>query len=73
MSIESRVVPAISVTIFLSTPINAFMNEDFPALGLPTTANLGSSSISSSSSSGMFLTISSNKSPVPLPLIEEMV
>jgi hypothetical protein len=41
VSIESLVVPAISVTIFLSSPIKAFIKEDFPAFGLPTTANRG--------------------------------
>ena len=45
--VESRVVPAISVTMFLSFPINALINEDFPAFGLPTTAMRGKSNRSS--------------------------
>ena len=32
----SLVVPAISVTIAFSSPINKFRKEDFPALGFPT-------------------------------------
>ena len=75
VSIASLVVPAMSVTIFLSMPIKAFIKDDFPALGLPTTANLGNSScsVSISSGSGIFSTMASNSSPVPLPLIDEMV
>ncbi len=75
MSIESRVVPAMLVTIFLSSPIKAFIKDDFPALGLPTTANLGNSSFSKSTSSGagMISANASSNSPVPLPLIDEMV
>ena len=74
MSIESLVVPAISVTMYLSSPISALINEDLPALGRPTTANLGNSSSSSSSStSGKASTSASNKSPVPLPLILAIV
>ena len=41
VSMLSRVVPAISVTMYRSSPIKAFMKEDLPALGLPTTANRG--------------------------------
>ena len=65
--IESLVVPGISVTMFLFSPINALIKEDFPAFGLPTTANLGTSSIISFSSLNSFTTSSSN-SPVPKPL-----
>ena len=42
--ILSLVVPAIFVTMFLSFPIIALINDDFPAFGLPTTAKFGSSS-----------------------------
>ena len=59
--------PGISVTIFLFSPISALINEDFPALGLPTTANRGTSSKTSFSSLNN-LTTSSNNSPVPKPL-----
>ena len=71
MFIESRVVPAISVTIFCSFPIKAFIIEDFPTLGLPITANLGASSSASSTLSSKCFINSSNNYPVPLPLIEE--
>ncbi len=52
-------------------PIKAFMNEDFPAFGRPTTANLGNSLSSGSSLSGNAFTKSSSNSPVPLPFILE--
>jgi len=63
------------VTIFLSSPINAFIKDDLPAFGLPTTANLGSSSstFSSSEISEISSEIASNKSPVPLPFIDEIL
>ena len=69
----SLVVPATAVTIFLSSPSKAFVNEDFPTFGLPTIATLGIV-ISSKpfSSFGNILTNASNKSPVPLPLIAEI-
>jgi len=75
VSIESRVVPAILVTIFLSSPIKALIKDDFPALGRPTIAKRGNSFSGSSSSkgSGILSAIASNKSPVPLPLTEEIV
>ncbi len=75
VSIESLVVPAILVTIFLSSPIKALIKDDFPAFGLPTTAKRGSSSFSKSTSSGsgILATIASKISPVPLPFIEDMV
>ena len=71
---ESLVVPAILVTMFLSSPIKAFNKEDFPTLGLPTIANLGIPSSSSSSGISFRLLITSSKSsPVPLPLMEEIL
>ena len=45
------------------------INEDFPAFGLPTTANPGILFSLVLDSSGRKLTNSSNNSPVPLPLI----
>jgi len=62
-------VPGISVTIYLSSPINAFIKDDFPALGRPTTAKRGNSCSSTSSLSGKAATSASSKSPVPLPFI----
>ena len=56
------------MTIYLSSPINALINEDLPAFGLPTTANLGRVSSNNPSSLGNFLINESNNSPVPLPL-----
>ena len=44
LSIESRVVPGISLTIFLFSPSKSFINEDFPTLGFPTKAIFISSS-----------------------------
>ena len=38
----SLVVPATEVTIFLSSPNNAFTKDDFPTFGRPTMAILGS-------------------------------
>ena len=38
---ESLVVPDISVTIFLSSPKIALVNDDFPTLGLPRIDILG--------------------------------
>jgi hypothetical protein len=38
----SRVVPAKSFTTYRSSPSNALINDDLPALGLPTTAKPGS-------------------------------
>ena len=65
-------VPAIGVTIFLSSPISVLIKDDFPAFGRPTTANRGSPSSSSiNSSSGNPATKASNISPVPEQLIEE--
>ena len=62
---ESRVVPAMSVTICRSSPIKALINEDLPALGRPMTAIRGnSSSRSSSLSAGKAVMILSNRSPV---------
>ena len=69
MSIASLVVPAISVTMYLCSPIKAFINEDLPAFGRPTTAKRGSSVFISSFSSGKQSINASSKSPVPLPLI----
>ena len=66
----SRVVPAISVTILRSSPIRALMVEDFPTLGRPTMAILGSSSMFSIGSVVKCETTLSSRSPVPEPLIE---
>ena len=65
--------PAMGVTICLSSPIREFNNEDLPALGLPTIAILGNSvsSVSFSCLGNNVMTLSSN-SPVPLPDIEEI-
>ena len=67
----SRVVPAISVTMYLSFPIKALIKLDFPAFGRPTTAKRGNSNSScvGSGFSGNASIKASNKSPVPLPEI----
>ncbi|MNP15718.1 hypothetical protein D3C76_1080870 [compost metagenome] len=65
-SIASLVVPAISLTITLSSPSILLTSDDFPTLGLPIIATLtvSSSSISGSTLSNL-LYISSNISPIP--------
>jgi len=42
----SLVVPAVSVTTYLSSSSSALINEDLPAFGLPTTAKPGKLSLS---------------------------
>ena len=69
---ESLVVPAMLVTMFFSFPIRVFNKDDLPTLGLPTIAIFGTSLSSSSIGlSSICFTTSSNKSPVPLPLMAE--
>ena len=58
--------------MFLSSPTKAFIKEDFPTFGLPTIANLGRSDSSLMGSGGNIYTTSSNNSPVPEPLIEDI-
>ena len=72
VSILSLVVPGISVTIYLVSPINELIYDDLPAFGLPTTANLGRFCWFSFWIVGNLITTSSSKSPVPEPLIAEM-
>ena len=74
MAIESLVVPATGVTMFLSSPSNAFVSEDLPTFGLPTIAICGIAGLSSScsGSSGSSSRTLSSKSPVPAPLADEM-
>ena len=70
----SLVVPAISLTIVRSFPINAFNKEDLPTFGWPIIANFGTSltaDASSESLSEISAAIASSNSPVPLPLIED--
>ena len=69
----SRVVPAMSVTMLRCSSISELTSDDLPALGRPTMAKRGSSSsMVSSAFSGICLTTSSRRSPVPLPLTAEM-
>ena len=70
--IASRVVPAISVTIFLLSSSKALVRVDFPTLGLPAIVILGNPSKGSLYSVvGKSATRSSNNSPVPEPVAEE--
>ena len=62
-------VPAKSLTTYLSCPRRALIKEDFPALGLPTTAKPGISSFSIEDSEGINETKQSKSSPVPDPFI----
>ena len=67
-SIASLVVPAISVTITLSSPKILFVKDDLPTFGFPIKATFNKFSFSSKSlSSGKFFTISSRRSPMPRP------
>ena len=65
-------VPAISLTMFLSSPKILFISEDFPTLGFPITATLILSSSSSSTESGNFSYIASKASPIPCALVEDI-
>ena len=62
---ESLVVPDISVTIFLSSPKIALVNDDFPTLGLPRIDILGKLTWDSLSSLLILLETKSSNSPVP--------
>ena len=67
VSIASLVVPSIFETITLSWFNTALAKLDFPSLGLPIKQNFISPCSSSSSFSGRFSIIASNKSPIPIP------
>ena len=70
----SRVVPATLVTMFLSLSKRAFVRVDFPTFGRPAMVIFGNPSKGSLYSvEGKSATISSNKSPVPEPVAEEIV
>ena len=70
---ESRVVPAMSVTMLRSSPKRALVSDDLPTLGRPTMVMRGkSSSTSALASSGRAARMASIMSPVPLPDIELM-
>ena len=60
---ESLVVPAISLTIDLSSFKSLFTSEDFPAFGLPSTAILSPSSLLFSFLVSNFEITASSKSP----------
>ena len=66
VSTASLVVPAISDTMSLFSPISLLIREDLPTFGLPTTAILGLSSSSSSVTISLkCFTTSSKSSPMP--------
>ena len=72
-SIASLVVPAILLTILLSSPNILFKSEDFPTFGFPIIATfILSLSDSFSSLGGNLSYISSNKSPIPIALAAEI-
>jgi len=68
-SMESLVVPGISVTILMSSPMILLTREDLPTFGFPTNAilTLLSSTTASWGSSSKRATISSRKFPTFLP------
>ena len=71
VSVASRVVPGIGLTIARSCPTSLFSRLDFPAFGLPTMAILMLSSSSSAACSGKAATSASSRSPVPVPCTAE--
>ena len=71
-SILSLVVPGTSLTMCLLFSIIELIKEDFPAFGLPTTANWGSSWFKSSELLDKFFARASMKSPDPRPLFAEI-
>ena len=70
VSIESRVVPATSVTITRSSPSSRFTSEDFPTFGRPISATRVASS-RSATIRGSRSTILSSRSPVPSPCVAD--
>ncbi len=71
LSIESLVVPSISLTITLFCPSKELVREDFPTFGLPIRHILIlSSSYSISSITGNSSITLSSKSPIPTPCLE---
>ena len=70
VSIESRVVPATSVTITRSSPSSLFTSDDLPAFGRPITASRTVVS-ATSVDSGTRSAIASSRSPVPSPCAAE--
>mmetsp|Transcript_13464 Transcript_13464/g.39082 ORF Transcript_13464/g.39082 Transcript_13464/m.39082 type:complete len:349 (-) Transcript_13464:382-1428(-) len=75
VSIASRVVPAIELTMDRSFPTNEFSNELFPTFGRPMmailTGTLASSMSPYPSGGGKPWAAASSSSPVPLPLIAD--
>ena len=73
VSTASLVVPAISETISLFSPISLLIKDDLPTLGFPIIATFVISSSSSSSlGSGKKETTSSRRSPIPNWLAEDI-
>ena len=75
LSMASRVVPAISLTIVRVSPAMALNSEDLPALGRPTMATGVSAGPASSSPSSattpLTSTSRSSSSPLPVPWTAE--
>ncbi|KAF5050969.1 hypothetical protein DSECCO2_423890 [anaerobic digester metagenome] len=74
VSMASLVVPGMSLTITLSSPMILLIMDDFPALGLPITAILMLSSSSAVSIvSSNFSIMMSRRSPMPNASEEDML
>src|SRR5215213_1724592 len=71
VSVASRVVPGMGLTMARSPPTSLFNRLDLPALGFPTMAILILSSSSSASWEGKEATSASSRSPVPVPCTAE--
>ena len=71
VSIASRVVPAISDTITLSSPTMAFTSDDLPTFGRPITAIRAAWSSPGASASATSSDTRSSRSPVPSPWVAD--
>ncbi len=71
VSIESRVVPAIGVTITRSSPSSRLSSDDLPTFGRPISASRVASSASALPVPGSRSTIRSSRSPVPRPWVAD--
>ena len=73
VSMESRVVPGILLTMTRSCPRSALVRDDFPTFGRPTSATWMASSLSSSTGTFLiYFSTSSRRSPRFMRLTAEM-
>ena len=72
VSMASRVVPGMALTMERSTCSSALSSDDLPTLGRPTIAMRTESAGGCSSTTGTSATIASSRSPVPVPCKAEI-